>query len=73
MDQGWKRIPDKNNANLNDIRYGKSSSQVTIFLHIQQKKKIKKKLGNEKVELFFIVLQQHKDVHETLQRACNHI
>jgi hypothetical protein len=33
----------------------------------------KKKLGNEKVELFFIVLQQHKDVHETLQRACNHI
>jgi hypothetical protein len=41
MDQGWKRIPDKNNANLNDIRYGKSSSQVTIFLHIQQKKKKK--------------------------------
>jgi hypothetical protein len=35
--------------------------------------KKKKKLGNEKVELFFIVLQQHKDVHETLQRACNHI
>jgi hypothetical protein len=42
------------------------------FSFIFNKKK-KKKLGNEKVELFFIVLQQHKDVHETLQRACNHI